>query len=41
MTAAQLICVAHDWRLIEVEFEDGRTHRVYACTACEQERLED
>lgn len=32
---------AHDWRLIEVEFEDGRSNRIYGCTACEQERVGD
>jgi len=35
------MCDAHDWRLVEVEFEDGRSRRIYGCTTCDAERIAD
>jgi len=29
----------HEWRLLEVEFEDGHTTRVFGCHGCGQEQL--
>jgi hypothetical protein len=29
----------HEWHLLEVEFEDGHTTRVFGCHGCDQEQL--
>ncbi len=31
----------HDWRLVEVEFENSRSVRIYGCSACDRQRVED
>lgn len=34
------MCTVHEWRLVEVEFEDRQTITTYRCVDCRQEKHE-